>query len=216
MLTDDQLAALEAAWAPARAAGVLGRATVHTLWEHTAGFASAVCSHFGRESADLSGRLIDVGTGAGVPGLLLAQQLPGCHITLVDANERRLDHVRRARRALGLEDRTTVMHARAEDLATDLRYRTGFDGAVSRLLAEPSDSAELLAPLVRDGGVIVVSTAQRWQSIWDQLPVPELPLGAATHHGAEDRFVQIPRLGPVSDDLPRREKARRRQPYLRG
>lgn len=214
MLTDDQTAALDAAWAPARTAGVLGQTSVAELWEHTAGFTAAVCSHFSTQPDDLAVHLVDVGTGAGVPGLLLAAQLPQAHVTLVDANERRLDHVRRARRALHLEDRCTVVHARAEDLAVDSAQRGRFDGAVARLLAEPADAAELLTPLVCDGGVLVVSTAARWRSVWAQLPVPSLPLGAAVIHGDQDLYVEIPRLGEVPDELPRRAKARRRSPLL--
>ena len=214
MLTDAAAAALEAAWAPARHAGALGSATVQELWEHTAGYVSAVCSHFGRDSEDLSVRLADVGTGAGVPGLLLALQLPKCEVTLIDANERRLDHVRRARRALDLEERTHVVHARAEDLPTVAAHREGFDAAVARLLAEPAEAAELLCPLIRDGGVLVVSTAARWRPVWRQLPVAELPLGAADIRGDEDLFVAIPRVGTVPDHLPRRAKARARRPFF--
>lgn len=216
MLSDLELAALETAWAPARSAGVLGGATIQELWEHTAGYTSAVCSHFSAEPSALRLRLIDVGTGAGVPGLLLAHQLPQCHVVLMDTLDRRLDHVRRARRALGLESRTEVVHARAEELGRASATRGAFDAAVARLLAEPAETVELLAPLVRDGGALIVSTAPRWQTTWEALPVPGLPLLEAKVDGTSDRFVTIPRRGPIPDQLPRREKARRRTPLLPG
>lgn len=159
-------------------------------------------------------RLIDVGTGAGVPGLLLARQLPQCHLVVVDALERRLDHVRRARRALQLESRTEVVHGRAEDLGRSPHYRGVFDAALARLLAEPAEAVELLTPLIRDGGVLVVSTAPRWRPVWEELPVPALPLRAATLVGETDLFASVPRRGPIPAELPRREKARRRSPLL--
>ena len=214
MLTEAHRAALEAAWAPARAAGVLGSTTVNELWEHTAGFTSAVCSHFSAEADDLAIQLIDVGTGAGIPGLLLAAQLPKAHITLVDANERRLDHVRRGRRALSIENRCTVLHARAEDLGRDPTYRCMFDAAVARLLADPAGSLELLTPLVRDGGTLVLSAAAQSRPLWSRLPVAPLPLGPAELEGSAGLFVRIPRCGAVPPHLPRREKVRRRQPLL--
>ena len=194
MLTDDQVAALDAAWAPARTAGVLGRATVKELWEHTAGFTAAVCSHFSAPAAELALQLVDLGTGAGVPGLLLAAQLPQSQVTLVDANERRLDHVRRARRALELDDRCPVVHDRADDLGGSGATRARFDGAVARLLSDPADAAELLSPLVRDGGVLVISTNAAARSVWAQLPVPGLPLGAAEILGGVGLLVPAVRV----------------------
>ncbi len=212
MLTDADRAALEAAWASARHAGVLGSTTVQDLWEHTAGYTSAVCSAFSASPATLDARIVDVGTGAGVPGLLLARQLPHAQVTLVDASERRLDHVRRARRALGVEDRTQVVHGRAEELGHDPRFRAHFDVAVARLLGEPAETLELLLPLIHDGGVIVVSTSSRHVPFWHALPRADLPLGDVVVHGDVEPFVVIHRDGPLEPSWPRREKLRRRSP----
>ena len=209
MLTDEQTAALEAAWAPARTSGVLGGATIDELWEHTAGFTSAVCSHFSADADELEIRLIDVGTGAGIPGLLLAVQLPRAEVVLVDALERRLDHVRRARRALDLETRTIVQHGRADELGHHPPFREGFDVAVARLLGDPAESLELLLPFVRDEGVVIVSTSTASEPVWGQLPA-----GTAVVSGADERYVAVPRVGPLPTALPRREKARRRHPLL--
>jgi 16S rRNA (guanine527-N7)-methyltransferase len=214
MLTEDQIAALEAAWAQARTTGVLGSATVKDLWEHTAGFTSAVCSAFSADAESLAVDLVDVGTGAGVPGLLLALQLPRARVTLLDANDRRLDHVRRARRALDLEARTQVIHRRAEDFAHDPQVRGRFDVAVARLLADPGDALELLAPLVGADGVVVLSTSMEAAGRLEALPVPGLPLGPATRMGGTEAFVVTRRAGEMPPELPRREKARRRAPLL--
>ncbi len=215
MLTDAQHAALEAAWNPARAAGVLGSASLETLVEHTAGYASAVCSAFSSPPAELQLDIVDVGTGAGVPGVLLALQLPRCRFVLVDASERRLDHVRRAVRAVDLDERVSVVHARADDLAHDEGHRERFDVALARLLASAAESAELLCGFVRPAGVVVVSVAADAVSTWEQLPVVGLPLGAArVEVVAGDHFVVAPRVGSLDPVLPRRPKTRARLPLL--
>ncbi len=217
MLADDTRAALEAAWTPARAAGVLGSASIETLWEHTAGFASAVCSSFSAPAETLTLELIDVGTGAGVPGLLLAAQLPCVHVTLLDASERRLDHVRRAARALGVVDRVTVVHGRADVVAHDPAYRGRFDAAMARLLADPSEALELLVGFVRDRGVLVVSAAAEAIPRWEALPVAGVPTaGADVTRRGDDWFVTVERRGDVPATLPRRSQLRRRRPLLPG
>ena len=76
MLTDDQLASLDEAWTPARAAGVIGTASIETLVEHTVWFAQAVCSSFSATFDDFHGCVVDVGTGAGLPGVILAALSP--------------------------------------------------------------------------------------------------------------------------------------------
>lgn len=213
MLPDALIAALDDAWQPARAAGVLGSASVTELVEHTAGFASAVCSAFSAESAAFDGSIIDVGTGAGVPGVLLACLLPAATVTLVDASERRLDHVRRAARAADVADRLTVLHARADALGHDPRHRGTYDAAVARLLGPPAESLELLLPLVRNAGLVVASTAEDQGPMWRQLPLERLPTSSADL-GTTPGFVAVRCLGPIPPVLPRRPNVRARSPLF--
>lgn len=213
MLTDDLTASLEEAWEPARRAGVLGSAPVEALVEHTAGFARAVCSSFSAELETFDGRIVDVGTGAGVPGVLLSLLLPRCELVLVDASDRRLDHVRRALRAAGTADRVSVLHARADELAHDPAWRGSFDVAVARLLADPAEAMEQLVPLVRPGGSVVVSALEEHEPRWNALPVELLPTGEATWFTtAAGQFVAVDVLEAADRTTPRREKLRRRSP----
>lgn len=215
MLTDRQTASLEEAWAPARAAGVIGSASIETLVEHTAGFARAVCSSFSAAFDDVDARIVDVGTGAGLPGVVLAALLPRVTVTAVDASERRLDHARRAARALGVDDRVQVVHARGDDLGHDPAHRGLYEAAVARLLADPGESLEQLTPLVRPGGVAVVSTASSAVDRWERLPLPDLPLSTAVLSGSgEGVFASVQVLGAMPSEFPRRPKVRRRSPLL--
>ena len=98
--------------------------------------------------AGLTGEtVVDVGTGAGFPGVPLAVALPAAKVTLLDSLGKRVDFLREACGRLGLEN-TVCVHARAEEF--DNRER--FDAAVSRAVAALPVLAELCLPLVRVGG----------------------------------------------------------------
>lgn len=94
-----------------------------------------------------SGSVVDVGTGAGFPGVPLAIALPGARVTLLDSLGKRVDFLREACGALGLEN-TRCVHARAEEFGE----RERFDWAVSRAVAPLPILCELSLPLVRTGG----------------------------------------------------------------
>lgn len=94
-------------------------------------------------------RLIDVGCGAGFPGVPLAIAGPGLDITLLDSQKKRVDFLREACGALGLGN-TRCIHGRAEEFAQD--EREAFDIAVSRAVAALPVLCELCLPLVKTGG----------------------------------------------------------------
>lgn len=102
-------------------------------------------------------RVVDVGSGGGLPGLVVLAERPDVQLTLVDRKERSCDLLRRAVRALGATDRATVVHADLEHLGHDPAWRQAFDAATARGVAAPAEVAELVLPLIRPGGVLVVS-----------------------------------------------------------
>ena len=98
-----------------------------------------------------TGSLIDVGTGAGFPGLPLALACPGLRVTLMDAQQKRLTFLQAVLDALRVTN-VTLVHARAEDGARDSKLREKFDLAVARAVAPLPVLAEYLLPFVRTGG----------------------------------------------------------------
>lgn len=93
--------------------------------------------------------IIDVGCGAGFPGVPLAASLPEGKVTLLDSQGKRIDFLREACEKLELRN-TACVHARAEEFALDHRER--YDLAVSRAVASLPILCELCLPLVKTGG----------------------------------------------------------------
>ena len=104
---------------------------------------------------DLEGkRLLDVGTGAGFPGMVLKILVPSLDVTLLDSLNKRLDWLNEVCISLGLTGIRTV-HARAEEQSGDPDFREGFDFVTSRAVANLQMLSELCLPYVKMGGTFL-------------------------------------------------------------
>ena len=99
-------------------------------------------------------RVIDVGTGAGFPGIPLKLVRPDWDLTLVDSARRKMEFLEHLVRVLQLSG-VTIIWARAEELGQELAHRQQYDVAVGRAVAELPVLAEYLLPFCRVGGVAV-------------------------------------------------------------
>ena len=102
-------------------------------------------------------RVIDVGTGAGFPGVPLKLAQPDISLCLLDSLNKRVDFLAEACAQLGVD--AECLHARAEEQALKPEYRDSFDIAVSRAVARMNVLAELCLPFVKPGGVFMAMKA---------------------------------------------------------
>ena len=98
--------------------------------------------------------MIDIGTGAGLPGIPLKIIYPELHVTLLDSLNKRVKFLNAVIENLGLTG-ITAIHGRAEDIAKQKEYREGFDLVVSRAVANLSSLSEYCLPFVKTGGMFV-------------------------------------------------------------
>lgn len=108
---------------------------------------AALLNHCGFEGKTL----IDVGTGAGFPGMVLKMLVPSLKVTLLDSLNKRLEWLEETCGALGLQD-IRVCHARAEEQALEKGFRDSFDFAAARAVADLRILCELCLPYVKAGG----------------------------------------------------------------
>jgi 16S rRNA (guanine527-N7)-methyltransferase len=101
-------------------------------------------------------KVLDVGTGAGIPGLVIKIAAPGADVTLLDSSVRKCAFLRRAITELGISG-ASVVQARAEEAGHDPAHREAYDLVVSRGVAELAELAELTLPFARVGGVVITA-----------------------------------------------------------
>lgn len=104
-------------------------------------------------------RLVDIGTGAGFPGIPLKIIYPAMQLTLVESVGKKVKFCQHMVNKLGLEN-TQVIQARAEELGQQPEHREKFDWAVARAVANLRVLSEYLLPLVRVGGAMLVQKGE--------------------------------------------------------
>ena len=168
---------------------------------------------------DLRGKSgVDVGTGAGFPGMVLRLIEPEYRLTLLDSLGKRVDWLRETCGEMGLAD-VDCVHARAEDFAQEKREQ--FDVATSRAVAQLNVLCELALPLVKVGGVFLAMKAVdsdeelaaakgaigqlggKVEEVWDYV----IPTTDITH-----RVIAIRKVRPTPAQFPRAFAKIKKQP----
>jgi 16S rRNA (guanine527-N7)-methyltransferase len=140
-----------------------------------------------------------------VPGLVLATALPAWRWDLVEAGTRRAAFLERAVEELGLADRVRVRHLRAEDLGRTEAERGGADAVTARSFGPPAVTAECAAPLLRPGGVLVVSEPPGGAGDrWPPAGLALVGLAAAERRPGPPAVAVLVQGGPCPPRFPRR------------
>lgn len=197
-LSDADTAGLLDVLARARDLGFLGPGELEPHISHALGFAAALTV--------VPDRAADLGSGAGLPGLVLALCWRDLELVLIDATARRVEHLAEAIDELGLGARVAVIHERAEIAGRTPGVREGFDAVVARSFAAPAITAECAAPLLALGGELVTSEPPDDAARWDGLTLGA-GLGlvvddAVAWHGMH--YHRCRKVGPTDERFPRR------------
>lgn len=163
--------------------------------------------------------LIDIGSGAGFPGIPLKIAFPNLQVVLLEATGKKVRFLEQIISRLGLHG-IAAIQARAEDLGRDLKHREHYNVAVARAVADLAILAEYALPFVRVGGIFV---AQKGREVEDETLRAERAIATLGAHRREVVPVQLPgleqrhlivieKISPTLKEYPRRAALAARKP----
>lgn len=162
-------------------------------------------------------RLVDVGSGGGLPGLPLKLRRPDLHVTLIESDQDKAAFLVQAAARLRLGG-VEVVNRPAEEAGQDARYRETFDVAVARALAPMPVLAELCLPFVRVGGSLLAQKTER-EDMGAAYHAIDLLGGslegvnrARSEVRSEGTIVVVRKVAPTPTMYPRRPGLPRRKP----
>jgi 16S rRNA (guanine527-N7)-methyltransferase len=159
--------------------GILGAAPVADVIDHSEAFVGAL--------GEVTGTIVDLGSGGGVPGLVIAWRRADLHLVLVDRRATRTDHLHRLVARLDLGGRVTVLTAEARALPRLLPRPV--DAVVSRGFGTPAEVVGATLPILAVGGLLVVSEPPAGPDRWRDLTGADL-----TRETSDDRVAVLRRV----------------------
>jgi 16S rRNA (guanine527-N7)-methyltransferase len=157
-------------------------------------------------------KLIDVGAGAGFPGIPIMIARPELSLTLLEATKKKCDFLEAMIDELKLQN-VNVVNARAEDAAHDVAYREQYDVAIARAVAEMPTLSEYLLPFVKIGGLAIAMKSNDTQQETDRAEAAIKTLGGQLQQIVpviipglnEERYlVVIEKITAMPEKYPRR------------
>jgi 16S rRNA (guanine(527)-N(7))-methyltransferase RsmG len=172
------------------------------------------------EALTTASRIGDLGSGAGLPGLVLAACLPETRFDLIESLGRKCEFVREAAERMGLAN-VTVACERSEDWASS-QGREAYDAVTARAIGSLATLAELASPLLRDGGMLIAWKGARSEAEESELAgaAPRLSMepieirSVRPYSASRDRHIHLLRKnGPTPNGLPRRPGLAAKRPF---
>ena len=154
-------------------------------------------------------RVVDLGSGGGLPSLVLAEGWGSSMFWLIEANQRRVAYLEEAVETLGWAERVAVLNGRAEEFGREDSLRGTVDVVTARGFGPPAVTAECAAPFLRVGGRLAVSEppadGSRDQDRWPDSGLALLGLAPdAVAPGTKAHFAVLRQRATCSDRYPRR------------
>lgn len=198
---------IAAVFAEAQQIGLVGPGSVNKQIEH----AVALCRLL-EDGCGEPRQLLDLGSGAGLPGLVAARHFERARVTLLDSRSRSTQFLERAAAELQLESRVNVVLARAESVSHDPAHRERYSAVIARAVAPAPVVAELGAGLVSIGGCLAVSEPPGG-STWDEHWCRELGLDLDDLRSNDEATLRLLRKRhPTPARWPRREGVPAKRP----
>lgn len=211
--------------ARARTLGYLGDGPLEVQIAHSLGFARAAEEVIGGQPE----RFLDLGSGGGVPALVLAERWSEAGAVLLDSSLGRTGFLSREVEALGWPSRVRVVRARAEEAGRDGAVRGCQQLVTTRSFGPPAVVAECAAPFLEVGGILVVSEPPGTAALapggqtgrvgdparWPAGPLMELGLEPLVFLRAEFGFQVLRQHRPCPDRYPRRPGIPAKRPLYR-
>lgn len=189
---------------------LVGPAAIADQIAHSLGFVELIRRHPGSSE----GEILDLGSGGGLPGLVLVVALPTARVTLLESAARRCRFLEWAVAELDVEQRVAVVHSSAETASHSAEFRTAFDVVTARSFGPPAVTAECARGLLRTGGHLIVSeppNAEADRSRWDDRALGAIgfsPARQGVTSGAS--FAELEAVGDCPDSVPRLRGVRKR------
>ena len=183
--------------------GLIGPASLRFHAAHAMGFTESATIH--EALTQPTCQAIDLGSGGGLPGLVLAVAYPDSAWALLDARKRSQEHLEDAIASEGVHDRVSVAGGRAEELARQPELREQFTIATARGFAKPGVTAELASGFLAIDGHLVVSEPPEGNDRWPTDHLASLQLEPAqTWTSKEGHYRSFRKVAHLDERYPRR------------